>query len=434
MKSTLSNESEYLMRCLPHQEDITVKDAKGMTITDTTGKKYLDLFGGIAVNNVGHCHPKVVAAIREQAGRFMHTSNYYHNDVLPALARRIAEVSPRGLHRSFFANSGTEAIDGSVKLAKKFAYVSGKNGMGVVSLQGSFHGRLSLTLSLTGQKKYKSKLGSYASFPGIFYAPVPYHYRYGGDESPDDFGLACVEDLREIIDEYSEGDISAVIIEPILGEGGIIVPPDTYLPKVQQTCKSRQIPLIIDEVQTGIGRTGEMFASQIWNIRPDIMAFAKAIGGGLPMGGFIATDEVASSFEEGDHNSTFGGNPVCCAAALAVLDVMEEEGLVNRSKRMGDYALRRLGELAERSDLIGEVRGRGLMIGVELVKDRKKTPAEAAAVKAKDSLRRQGFLIGVGGLYHNVLRLEPPLIITENEIDASVDALDSALRSTGKSV
>lgn len=432
MKSSLLSE-EYLMRCFPHQEDITVKEAKGMTITDVSGRKYIDLFGGIAVNNVGHCHPRVVAAIKEQAGRFMHISNYYHNEVLPALAHRLADVAPRGLHRSFFANSGTEAIDGSIKLAKQFAYVNGKSGMGIISLQGSFHGRLSLALSLTGQKKYKSKLGTYASFPGIFYAPVPYHYRYGREQSPDDFGTYCAEQMRELIDDYSEGDIGAVVIEPILGEGGIIVPPDTYLTTVQGICKSRQIPLIVDEVQTGVGRTGEMFASQIWDIKPDIMAFAKALGGGLPIGGFIATDDVSSAFEEGDHFSTFGGNPVCCAAAIAVLDVMKEEGLVHRSKKMGEYTMKRLCELASKYDLIGEVRGKGLMIGVELVRDRKKTPAEAATAKVKDSLKRQGFLVGVGGLHKNVLRLEPPLIISEDDIDSSTEALDKALRSATRS-
>jgi len=432
LKTALSSE-EYLMRCLPHQDDITVRDAKGTIITDTSGKRYVDLFGGIAVNNVGHCHPRVVAAIREQAGRYMHLSNYYRNDVLPALAKRMAEVSPSGLHQSFFANSGAEAIEGSVKLAKKHAYVKGRDGMGLVSLQGSFHGRLGLSLSLTGQKKYKAKMGSYASFPGIFYAPIPYHYRNGGDDqSPDDFGLSCAEAMEEVIDDYSSGDVCAVIVEPILGESGIIVPPDTYLPRVQRICREREIPFVVDEVQTGVGRTGEMFASEIWGIRPDIMAFAKAIGGGLPLGGFMATDEVASAFEEGDHNSTFGGNPVCCAAAMAVLDVVASERLVERSRKVGGHAMKRLGELAARSDLIGEVRGKGLMIGVELVKDAKKTPAEAAASRAKEQLQRRGFLVGLGGLHKNVLRLEPPLVISEGEIDAAVDALESALKTPGR--
>jgi 4-aminobutyrate aminotransferase/(S)-3-amino-2-methylpropionate transaminase len=428
LRAERAYESDYLIRCFPHQEDIVIKDAKGTTITDSTGKKYLDLFAGIAVNNVGHCHPKVVAAIREQAGRFMHHSNYYHDDVMPLLAKRLAEVAPRGLIRSYFANSGSEAIDGSVKLAKKYASVRGRNGMGLVSLQGSFHGRLSLTLSLTGQKKYKEKLGNYAIYPGTFYAPIPYHFRYGGGLSPDEFGRECAGRMEELIDDYSFGDVAAVIVEPIMGEAGMVVPPDTYLPAVQRICRSREIPLIVDEVQTGVGRTGKMFASQHWNIEPDIMAFAKGIGGGLPLGGFIATEKVASAFEAGDHFSTFGGNPVCCAAGLAVLEVVKEEGLVNRSKRLGDHTLRRLGEVAERSSLIGEVRGKGLMIGVELVRE-KKRPADREAAKVKEGLKRLGFIIGVGGLHKNVLRLEPPLIMTEAELDTAVDAIESTLKA-----
>jgi 4-aminobutyrate aminotransferase / (S)-3-amino-2-methylpropionate transaminase / 5-aminovalerate transaminase len=429
LKAERAYESDYLIRCFPHQEDIVIKDAKGTTITDSSGKRYLDLFAGIAVNNVGHCHPKVVAAVREQAGRFMHHSNYYHDDVMPLLAKQLAEVSPKGLIRSYFANSGTEAIDGSVKLAKKYASMRGKNGMGIVSLQGSFHGRLSLTLSLTGQKKYKERLGNYAMYPGIFYAPAPYHFRYGGGLTPDEFGRECAERMEEIIDDYSFGDIAAVLVEPIMGEAGIIVPPDTYLPAVQRICRSREIPLIADEVQTGVGRTGRMFASQHWNIEPSIMAFAKGIGGGLPLGGFIATEELASAFETGDHFSTFGGNPVCCAAGLAVLEVVKEEGLVSKSKRLGDHALKRLGEVAERSSLVGEVRGKGLMIGVELVGE-KKWPADREAAKVKESLKRLGFIIGVGGLHKNVLRFQPPLIISEEELDTAVDALESTLRAT----
>lgn len=422
-------EMDYLIRSFPSQEDVVVESANGTKIRDAAGKEYLDLFAGIAVNSVGHCHPKVVAAVREQAGRFMHISNYYHNELMPLLAKRIAEIAPRGLRHSYFTNSGTEAIDGSVKLAKKHAFMHGKSGSSLVSVQGSFHGRLSLTLSLTGQKKYKGKLGNYASFPGIFYAPAPYHFRYGGSLSPSEFGRECAEKMEDLIDLYITGDVAAVVVEPIMGEGGIIVPPDTYLPKVQSICRAREIPLIVDEVQTGIGRTGRMFASQIWGIEPGILAFAKAIGGGLPIGGFIATGEISSSFEEGDHFSTFGGNPVCCAAALAVLDVVEEEHLTENAQKVGEYTIKRLREMQEKTPLIGEVRGKGLMIGVELIRDGKKTPADKEVMKVKETLRRRGFLLGVGGLYKNVLRLEPPLIITKDEIDGALDAIRTAFRA-----
>ena len=428
-QAKLAKDDDYLIRCFPHQEDITVAKASGTKIVDTKGKEYLDLFAGIAVNNVGHCHPRVVAAVREQAGKFMHVSNYYQNELMPTLACRLAEVSPRGLKRTFFTNSGTEAVDGAVNLAKRYAVARGRNGTSLVSLQGSFHGRLSLTLSLTGQRRLKSNLGNYALYPGVLYAQPPYHYRYGGTLSQDEFGKSCAGKMEELIDQCSAGDVAAVIVEPILGEGGIIVPPDTYLPAVQSICRARDIPLIVDEVQTGIGRTGKMFASQIWGVEPDIMAFAKAVGGGLPIGGFIAKEEVASSFGEGDHFSTFGGNPVCCAAAIAVLDVIRAEDLIGKAERLGEHAMKRLREMQAKNQLIGEVRGKGLMIGVELVMDSKKTPADEKAASVKEALKRRGFLIGTGGLYKNVLRLQPPLVIQPRELDAGLDAIESALRA-----
>lgn len=412
--------------------DLLVASAKGTKITDVNGRDYLDLFAGIAVNNVGHCHPKVVAAVREQSGLFMHVSNYYHTTVMPLLARRLSEVAPKGLKRAFFSNSGNEAIDGSVKLAKKYAYTRGKNGSSLVSLEGSFHGRLALTLSLTGQSKYKEHMGHYASYPGIYHAPAPYHYRNGEGLTPDEYGKACADKMAELIDNHIPGDVAAVLVEPIMGEAGIIAPPDTYLPRIQQICRERKILLAIDEVQSGIARSGRMFASQLWGIEPDIMAFAKGIGGGLPLGGFIATDDVASAFDEGEHFSTFGGNPVSCAAAVATLEVIKEERLEENARNVGDYTMRALKEIAEKEPLVGEVRGKGLMIGVELVKDSKKTPAAEEAAKVKSLMKDKGFLIGVGGLYGNVVRLEPPLVILKQEIDFGIAALESAIREVGR--
>jgi 4-aminobutyrate aminotransferase / (S)-3-amino-2-methylpropionate transaminase / 5-aminovalerate transaminase len=432
LKSVGTDLSDYLIQSFPHQVDLTVQSARGTRITDTSGIEYLDLFAGIAVNNVGHCHPKVVAAVREQAGLFMHVSNYYHSRIMPLLASKLAQVAPEGLQRTFFSNSGSEAIDGSVKLAKKYAYSQGRNGSSLISLEGSFHGRLSLTLSLTGQKKYKQHLGHYASYPGIFYAPAPYYYRSGCNLSPAEFGKVCADELAEVIDEYASGDVAAVLVEPIMGEGGIITPPDTYLPRLQRKCRERDALLIADEVQTGVGRTGKMFASQVWGIEPDIMAFAKGIGGGLPLGGFIATDKVAEAFKEGDHFSTFGGNPVSCAAALATLEVIKEEKLEDNARKVGDHTFKALDEVADKHPIIGEVRGKGLMIGVELVRDQKKTPAAREAIRIKATMKDKGFLIGVGGLYGNVLRLEPPLIISKDEIDAGLGAFESAVREVAR--
>jgi 4-aminobutyrate aminotransferase/(S)-3-amino-2-methylpropionate transaminase len=425
-------DGQYLMQCFPARQQIVITGASGTTITDSAGNKYLDLFSGISVANVGHCHPKVVAAVREQVGRYMHVSNYYYNDVMPQLAKKLVSVSPNGLKKAFFCNSGTEANDGAIKLAKLYSAGKG-SATALVSLEGSFHGRLSLTLSLSGQKKLKRGLGSYANYPGITHAPVPYHYRYGNGLDVEEFGRNCAEKFQDMLDYYAPGDVCAAIIEPILGEGGIIVPPDSYLPMVQQICKDRRILFIVDEVQTGVARTGKMFASELWKLRPDIMTVAKAIGGGLPIGAFIATDEVATAFTEGDHFTTFGGNPVSCAAGIATLDVIIEEKLVEKAESIGQEVIHRLGEIVDQSALIGEVRGRGLMIGVELVRNKKtRAPADKEAAEIKKALLKKGFLIGLGGLHKNVLRLQPPLIITREEINIALDTLEKSLSDFAK--
>jgi 4-aminobutyrate aminotransferase len=429
----LGLDERYLMQCFPKRDDLVVVKAEGSHIYDASGKTYLDLFSGIAVANVGHRHPKVVEAIKSQLDRYMHISNYYYNDVEPVLAKMLKEVAPGRLARTFFANSGSEAIEGAVKLAKKYAYKSNKNGMTLVSLEGSFHGRLSLSLTLTGQKKIKQKMAHYACYPGVVYAPAPYHYRHGDGLSPAEFGRKRAEDLAELLDDYAPTDVAALFIEPVMGEGGIVVPPDTYLPAVQRICEQRQIPLAIDEVQTGIARTGKMFASEHWAINPDVMTIAKALGGGLPIGAFMATEDVARAFEEGDHFSTFGGNPVACAAAIAVLEVVRDEQLVARSARIGQHTIKRLEEIAKKNDLIGEVRGKGLMMGIELVRNLKtKEPADKEAIVIKQQLRKKGYLIGIGGLHKNVLRIQPPLIIQENDLDGAVDALQESLKGVGR--
>lgn len=422
----------FLVDSYPKRDDVVVARAKGTKIFDVQGKQYLDLFAAISVANVGHGHPKVLDAIREQIELYLHVSNFYHSEVVLRLAEKLAKVAPAGLVKSFFGNSGSEAIDGAVKLAKKYAYVMGSSGMSVISLQGSFHGRLSLSLSLSGQRKFKQGFGNYACYPGVVLAPAPYHYRYGGGLEPDQFGEKCAEDMADLIDNYTAGDIAAVVVEPILGEGGIIVPPDTYMPALERVCKQRQISLITDEIQTGLGRTGAMFAVQHWNVKPDIMVLAKALGGGLPIGAFVATAERAAAFKQGDHTSTFGGNPVCCAAAIAVLDVIEEEGLVAKAQIMGEYIMERLKELREKNAIVGDVRGKGMMIGIELVRDGKnKKPAQEEASKIKDEMRRRGFLIGLGGLFRNVIRFQPPLILSKQEADSALQALDNSMKAVG---
>ena len=412
---------------LPAREDVVIAKARGTKIWDSSGKRYTDLFAGISVANVGHSHPDVVKAVISQARRYMHVSNYYHNDVVPMLAKRLVQLAPGKLRRCFFTNSGAEAVEGAVKLAKKSASKGKNSGSVVVAFQGSFHGRLALSLTLTGQRKYKAELGNFANYPGVLHVPPPYYFRYGGGVAESEFGLRCAEQVREALDLYVPGDVAALIIEPIFGEGGIIVPPNNFLPAIQRICKERAIPFIADEVQTGIGRTGKMFACEHWNLKPDILALAKAIGGGLPLGAILAGDDLAETLEPGDFFSTFGGNPLCAAAGLASLDVIRQERLVKNSERRGDQMMKLLKEGTNSNPHVGEIRGKGLMIGVELVKDAKKTPAPKEAAEAKTEMRRRGYLIGVGGIHRNVLRIQPPLIITAGEIESSADALGSSI-------
>ena len=413
---------------LPVRDDVVVARARGTHVWDVSGKRYTDLFSGISVASVGHSHPEVIKAISAQTRRYMHVSNTYYNDVEPLLAKALVSLAPGKLRRCFFANSGAEAVEGAVKLAKKKAARSKGGGSVVVAFQGSFHGRLALSLTLTGQHKYKANLGNFANYPGVVHVPPPYWYRYGDGLEEDEFGRRCADRVREVIDLYLPGDVAALIIEPIFGEGGIIVPPDSFLPTIQKICQERSIAFIADEVQTGMGRTGKMFASEHWHLHPDIMTLAKAVGGGLPLAAILATDEVAGALEAGDHFSTFGGNPVCCAAGLASLEVIRRERLVQNSARRGAQMMRQLREL-EGSPQVGEVRGRGLMIGVELVKDRMKTPAQKEAQNVRAEMRKRGFLIGVGGIHRNVIRVQPPLIITAGEVEAAGRALGQSIEA-----
>jgi predicted acetylornithine/succinylornithine family transaminase len=412
---------------MPSRIPIVLVEGKGAVLRDLDGREYIDCFSGIAVTNIGHCHPRVVMAVKEQAAKLMHVSGLYYNIPMAKLAEKLAQISIGGLKKSFFCNSGAEAVEGAIKLAKKYAVRHGKIGSQVISLECSFHGRTALTLTITGQKKYKTNFGNFANVPGVVHAPAPYCYRCPFKYPECD--IWCARSLEDIIETNTTGDIAAFIAEPILGEGGIIVPPDEYLPLVQKICKEHEILFIADEIQTGFGRTGKMFASEHWNIQPDIITMAKGLGGGLPIGAFMANDEIASAFSPGDHFSTFGGNPVCCAAALANIEALIEERIPEKAAELGKYAIERLNELAQKYKIIGDVRGKGLMIGVELVKDREsKTPAQEEAVKIREKMLEKGVLIGVGGLKKSTLRIQPCLTITKEQIDKALDALESTIK------
>lgn len=362
------------------RQPIAIKSAHGALVTDVEGKEYIDCVAGIAVNNVGHCHPAVVAAIKQQVEQLIHVSNLYYTENQALLAEELVNIS--GMDRVFYCNSGAEAVEGALKLARK---TSGKKVF--IATEHAFHGRTMGALSVTHKEKYRKPFEPLA--PAIF---VPYN---------------DADAIRSAI----TGDTAGVILEPIQGEGGVIIPSDEYLKEVREICDDKGVLLILDEVQTGFGRTGKWFAREHSGIIPDIMTTAKAMGGGFPMGAMLAREEVAAHFVRGDHASTFGGNALACAAALANIEVIKKEKLVKRSQDMGNYLVRKLGELNK--DYILEIRGKGLMVGMELTKK-----CEDIVVKAREN----GVLLNCTS--ESVLRFVPPLTITEQQLDTVVSVLN----------
>ena len=417
-----------------HKTTPVMVRGKGIEVEDEEGRKYFDLDGGPGVLATGHCHPKVVGAIQKQAETMMQAPGRFHSRLAMGLAKRISELTNGKQRRVFFVNSGAEANDGAVKLAMKFATVSGKRGYGILALEHGFHGRLSLPLALTGLPGLKRGFGPYASFPGVVHVTPPYFYRCRfGSRTLEECGARAVQAVRDAIRFRAPGEFAMMIAEPIIGNSGVIVPPDNYWPQVAEICLENKILLIADEVFVGMGRTGRAFAHQHWGISPSIVTFAKAIGGGLPLGGFIATDEVAKAFESNDHNTTFGSNnQVGLAAGHAVLDVIEEEKLIERAAGAGDRMLEGFRRLQAQFPYIGDVRGKGLVIGIEVVRDREgKEPAANLAKVVQDNLLKCGVIIGVGGVFGNVLRMSPALTISDAEIDHVMELFRRGLAMSG---
>jgi len=414
--------------CVKRVEPITLVEGRGAILKDSNGKEYVDAFSGISVTNSGHCNPQVVEAAKYQMGRLVHACGYvYHLEPVADLAERIAGLFGNNLSMTFFSNSGAESVECAVKLARKFTKKPE-----LIALMCSFHGRTMGTLSLTGQAGRRDyDMGPYLG--GVAFAPAPYCYRCPlGLEYPK-CGIQCAKMLSDVISYSTSGGVAAFIAEPIMGEGGIIVPPPEYFTEVKKILDKNGILYIADEVQTGFGRTGKMFGFQHYGVGPDIVCMAKAIADGFPLGACTAREEIGSSFEPGDHLSTFGGNPVSCAAALANIDFMMKEKLPEKAANDGEHVLTRLNELAAHHDLIGEVRGKGLMIGVELVKDREsKVPAAEEAAKIRDFCREHAVLIGHGGVKGNVIRIQPPLVIKREQLDLIVDVLEHGIGAVAK--
>ena len=423
MSDTIQKYKDYVMTgFMKSVVPIVIDHAGGATVTDINGREYLDCFAGISVVNAGHNNPQVIAAAKAQMDKLVHCSSYiYHVQPVADLAEKIAQIAPRGLTKTFFGNGGAEAIEGAMKLARLY---TGKHEF--IALHASFHGRSWGTLSITGNQGRKKRGGPYAA--GVAFAPAPYTYRSQWRNDPEECGRQCARSLDDVIRFATSGDVAAFIAEPVMGEGGIIVPPANYFKEVKKILDPHGILFIADEVQSGFGRTGKMFAYEHYDVDPDILVTAKGIADGFPLSAFTTRPEIAAAFKPGDHLSTFGGNPVSCAAALANIEFMQKENLPARAAEIGHYAMSKLRELQKQNSIIGDIRGLGLMIGVELVKDEKLTPATAEAEGIRDALLKNSVLVGVGGVYGNVIRFQPPLIITRQQIDKAIGAFAAALQ------
>ncbi len=400
-----------------YQEPIALVKGEGFHVWDDQGNKYLDCFGGVLTVSVGHANPKINAAIIEQVNKISHTSTLYANENQSNLAEKLAEISPGKLKKSFFTSTGTEADDTAIHAAK---LATGRHE--IVVLRHSYSGRSATALSAVGHSNWKPLPSQVA---GVVHAPAPYCYRCPFKLEYPSCDLACAKDIKEIIQTTTTGEIAAFMAEPILGVGGFITPPQEYFEIAYGIAREHGGVCIADEVQTGWGRTGDKwFGIEHWDVEPDIITSAKGMGNGVPIGWTIATAEIADKFP-GLTFATFGGNPVSMAAGLAVIKLIEDEDLRTNCRVVGDYLRETLEELQDKYEIIGDVRGKGLMQGIELVVDRKtKQPNPQAVLKVFEETKRQGVLIGKGGLYGNVIRTGMMLNSTKDNVDEMIAALD----------
>ncbi|PLJ77735.1 acetyl ornithine aminotransferase family protein [Infirmifilum sp. SLHALR2] len=430
-REVASKDSELIMQSFARWYPFVAKRGQGVWLEDVDGNRYLDFNSGIGVTNVGHAHPKVVKAIKEQAERLLHyslTDFLYETPV--QLAEKLVKITPGSFPKKvFYANSGAEAIEAAIKVAR--GHFRGTRPY-IIAFAGSFHGRTMGALSLTASKPVQRR-GFAPLVPGVVHVPYPYCYRCPFRQKYPDCNLWCVDYIEEwVLKKYvPPEEVAAIVFEPIAGEGGYIVPPPDFFKRLKELADKYGILLVDDEVQAGVGRTGRWFAIEHWGVEPDLVAIAKGIASGLPLGVLVGRKDVMD-LPPGSHASTFGGNPVSCAAAIATLEVIEEERLLENAARVGEYAMRRLNELREEVPAIGDVRGKGLMIGVELVKPDGSPNPELLKTTLENAFKSGLLVIGAGV---STIRIAPPLIITKEEMDVGLeilsDSLKKALRAVG---
>lgn len=402
-----------------YDEPIELRDGEGQWVRDGEGREYLDFFGGIATVSSGHAIPEINAPIKEQLDRITHSSTLFLIRSQIELAERLREMTPDHLNKVFFTNSGTEANEAAFLIT-----TLNRNSNELIALRHSYHGRSFATINASGQTPWRS---STLSPLQTHYVGNPYCYRCPWGKSYPSCDLFCAGDVEAVIRTTTSGNPAAFIAEPIQGVGGFVTPPPEYFVRVGEILQRHGIPFIADEVQTGWGRLGVAdFGFQAYGIRPDVMVFAKGVANGIPIGGVIATDELANSIRSLSL-STFGGNPIATTAALANLNYIATNNLRENARDVGNYMQDRLRELAQKWHVIGDVRGMGLLIGIELVHDRAtKEPAPDVVLRVQDEAKRRGLIIGRGGLHANTLRICPPLIVSRGDVDTAVEVLNAS--------
>ena len=420
---------EYLLPCVKHYYERPMNLVRGSMqyLYDSTGKEYLDFFAGILSVNSGHSNPQINAAVHAQVDQLQHVSTVYLIEPMLEFAQELAALAPGALQKSFFCNSGTEAIDTALLTAKLHTGCED-----IIALRHSYHGRSHVAIGVSGQKPWRLPV---ATMGNVHFTHNAYCYRCAFGLTYPSCELRCARDIEELLQTATSGRIAAFIAEPIQGVGGFITPPPEYFSVIFEIVKRYGGVTIADEVQTGWGRTGKhLFGIQHWNVEPDTMVFAKGLGNGYAIGAFITKREIADAYK-GPNISTFGGNPISMVAALANVEYIREHDLVGNAERMGALLWDGMQELKEKHPLVGDVRGKGLMVGVELVRDRtSKAPAPEETARVMELCKDDGVLIGRGGIYSNVLRLTPPLVVNADDVRRALRALDAAFTAVEKTL
>jgi 4-aminobutyrate aminotransferase len=406
---------------------LTIERGEGCYVYDTGGTRYLDFTSGIGVTSTGHCHPEVVEAVREQVGKLIHAqvNIYYHQPLIQLTNAMLGIVPDPSFDSFFFTNSGAEALESAIKLAR---HATGRPN--IITFQGAFHGRTNLTMATdTGHHVYRAGYAPLAS--GVHIAPFPYAYRYGWDA--EEASRFCLNELRHmLVSQTAPFETAAILVEPVQGEGGYIVPPESFLTGLRQICDENKILLIFDEVQSGFGRTGKFFACEHFNVVPDIIAVAKGIASGFPLAGIMAPKKLMEKWIPGSHGGTYGANAVSCAAAVATIGVLKD-GAVENAARMGAILLSELKSMQVRHPVIGDVRGLGLMVGVEFT-----NPDGSAGSKISDAVKDHclgdGMLLLQCGTYHQVIRWIPPLIVSEDQVRAGLTIFERAVEHAEQAI